>query len=375
MDPYCQANYNCSQTEIWSDSGCYTFEASPQNPDCHLYCETDYCPYLFDPAPAYCVVYTCSRFSNSTTTTTEKPTTVPLSPIEPAVPVCESSFWTPVSIITGSTLSILLVCLAVPAIVLLWRKVRRTSRQGTDVESGSQNVALLSELYLEQSEQPRQHRRWFRRSRRQYRPPNNEQQSTPPNVQSEQQVQQSSPPPVVQSQQPPQQLEKQSWFWKKKPAAATAATAGSPDQNTALLSCPTSSIVSNAVRQQNSRCPNWFKRQAQPSRPHSVHVPLSIINPNANFSLASTSSSSSSLESKEQETTFHDVALDEDSFFVKDTIISLIPTHLPKVTSVMCFNHDQLLAALLMQRCQLLLWLAEVYEQEAVNDTKCFAVK
>ena len=254
-----------------------------------------------------------------------------MSPIEPAVPVCESSFWTPVSIITGSTLSILLVCLAVPAIVLLWRKVRRTSRQGTDVESGSQNVALLSELYLEQ---PRQHRRWFRRSQRQYRPPNNEQQST-----------------------------------------ATAATAGSPNQNTALLSCPTSSIVSNAVRQQNSRFPNWFKRQAQPSTPHSVHVPLSIINPNANFSLASTTSSSSSVESKEQETSFHDVPLDEDSFFVKDTIISLIPTHLPKVTSVMCFNHDQLLAALLMQRCQLLLWLAEVYEQEAVNDTKMFCCK
>lgn len=70
--------------------------------------------------------------------------------------------------------------------------------------------------------------------------------------------------------------------------------------------------------------------------------------------------------------TFQNVDLTNDLFLTQELVITLIPSFSPNLTSIKCYNQEQRLSALLVQRCQLMLWVAESLEKDAVKRPKHF---
>jgi len=270
MDPYCLENYNCTSKTYFSESGCYNFVASQFTPNCHLFCETDACKYEYNPEPSVCITYICERLPNNLTTTSPptpspiQPATplIPVVPLDPACPVCDNNIWVHAGIIIGTTVSVILVCIALPIIVGLWRRTQRPRRRRNDVES--------------------------------------------------------------------------------------------PDQNTFLLAQRSSSLSSQRRTSQN---------------------PIAL--ENANFAIASPSNSPTprsteavlSISTDDEPAILPNVFLDILDPITQATpeVVSFIPYFIPKLKSQECCSNDQMLAALLLQRCQLLLWIAQRTENKAVR--------
>jgi len=129
-----------------------------------------------------------------------------------------------------------------------------------------------------------------------------------------------------------------------------------------------------------------------------VRIPLSVINPNAHFSIDQHSSSGTSENSNQEAANaqgqniqveadllglgpsnrpsalLEEVDSEDVPFVLRETGVNLIPNYLPELPTIMCHNGDQLLAALLIQRCQLMLWLAESKEKTAVYSQNVHAV-
>lgn len=266
-------NYNCTVSEYFSESGCYSFEESPFTPNCHLYCETDACQTSYNPEPGLCTAYICQRLAPSPSPIEPGIPVIPAIPLTPSCPVCENNIWAQAGWIIGATVSVLLICIALPLIVGLWKRTRRpTRRRHNDVESPNQNTFLLAARSSSLSSQNRT--------------------SNIPSL--------------------------------SNPHFSMASSSNSPTPR------DTEAVVSRAALDEPAVAAAADSDQ---------DVFVNLIDP---FTLTTPQT------------------------------VTLIPWFIPKLKSQECCSNDQMLASLLLQRCQLLLWLAQRKEHDAVRYYKLF---
>jgi len=306
-----------------------------------------FCRSDFDPTPGECVTYSCIA----------KPT--PIHPIYPFVPLDPSMAVIPVTpleppvqkhsiewivMITVSSVSLLLVLVMIPLLVFLWKKAyRRNSRVPTQnvisTASPTTEALLPSPAASPQTEQQpiRQAGRvssFFRNLKTNSRvPPQNVTIAAIPTTEA------TLPPPATQQQQTIRQAGPVLSFFRNLRTKKQAA-----EKPTPAISMPNILAVANANFVNTD---GGFVDIELNNIPASASAPSNLCNPFENF-----------------ESNLKDFAASTSKFSL---IQSWEKEREPKLFLLIGHNPSENLAATLLQRCQLELWIAEQQETREVT--------
>lgn len=127
---------------FFSDSGCWRYEKS-SNPNCHLYCELEFCKPVHDPIPGICTKFNCTR---------------PIAPISPIIPytpllpgtkVSGLDYW-----ILGGVGSFFLAFAIIFLIVAWFKKQSRNRRQLVENDSNASDQGVNIPLLQQREREP-----------------------------------------------------------------------------------------------------------------------------------------------------------------------------------------------------------------------------